>query len=396
MKKLNKKGFSLVELLAVVAILAILMGLGIAAYSRYTQKAKNDSYNMMVKSAENAMDEYLMDHPGETTVTFEELYNNNYLERPSDPSSKTEMCRGKVISTIDEESTGELEKRNYKVSVCCANYNYTYEMDTGYKAIDKYCKADPFSLEQLKEILTEIKVLNVYPNKTYANYVKKWMEESKDAKTGELIGKGLIKVTPVFIGDFNANPESYLGTNGQWKYDEIVFGFSDCNSNKDLNAHSAALVDEYLTNGGAAIFGHDTLTVKGCGSHVNFNTLAKHVNMTLGKDGYRTSTKVKIIKKGVFTQYPWNIENIANENGGLLTIPSSHVYGQVASGDVWITFTGSSEIDAQTPANKIYLSTYGNNAFIQTGHSSGQAKEHEQKIIANIIFYMVAKQYISE
>ena len=30
--------------------------------------------------------------------------------------------------------------------------------------------------------------------------------------------------------------------------------------------------------------------------------------------------------------------------------------------------------------------------MIQTGHSSGQATEDEQKIIANIIFYMKANQ----
>ena len=36
----NNKGFSLVELLAVVAIISILFGIGMADYTRYTVKAR--------------------------------------------------------------------------------------------------------------------------------------------------------------------------------------------------------------------------------------------------------------------------------------------------------------------------------------------------------------------
>ena len=74
--------------------------------------------------------------------------------------------------------------------------------------------------------------------------------------------------------------------------------------------------------------------------------------------------------------------------GTKLKIPTSHVYGQVAGGDVWLTFD-----NIGTPAKSIYLSTYGNNAFIQTGHSNGSATEDEQKIIANIIFYTMSQRY---
>lgn len=384
MKKLNNKGFSLVELLAVVSILAILTGIGMAAYNRYSEKAKNESYDILAKSAERAMEEYIMDHPLADNVTLEELYEGQYLERPTDPNDKSEVCRGRVIATKEDQEEGVLEETKYKVSICCSDHNYTYEGDYAYKTPDKYCKADPFSLEELKETIKEIKVLNVYPyhssSKIYGNQLQNWMNT---------YGKGIIKVTPVYIVDFNKNPESYLGTKGNWKYDEVVFGFVDCNGNQDLSVAAASLVDDYLSSGGAAIFGHDTLTNNGCGSHKNFNTLAKHVNMTLNSGvKYASSTKVKIVKNGVFTEYPYAIGNI----GTTLTIPRSHVYGQVAHGDIWITFDGTNDIDA----NKIYLSTYGNNAFIQTGHSNGAATADEQKIIANIIFYMVAKQYILE
>ena len=178
--------------------------------------------------------------------------------------------------------------------------------------------------------------------------------------------------------------------NGKWNYDEIVFGFVDCNGNQDLSANAASLVDDYLNSGGAAIFGHDTITTNGCGNHSNFNSLKGHVNLeTRSGIKHQSSTKVKIVRKGVFTEYPYKIGDVNT----ILTIPSSHVYGQVANGDIWITFENINDNDE---ANKIYLSTYGRNAFIQTGHSNGTATADEQKIIANIIFYMVAQQYVND
>ncbi len=380
----NNKGFSLVELLAVIAILGILFGLGLQAYSVYQEKAKKDGYDTMAKSASQAAEEYIMEHPAVTEIDFETLFSSGFLSSLQDPGSRGEECTGKVnVTTTKGSNDVELDENNYTVAVCCTNYNYTYEFPSKEKHIDKYCKAQPYDIEEIKDKLKEIKVLNVYP-KEAGNNLKTWMDT---------YGKGIIKVTPVALSDFNANPESYIGTSGNWNYDEIVFGFWDCYASKDLSAKAAEEMSKYLMNGGAAIFGHDTITANGCGSHVNFNTLAGFVNLTLnsGVRNYKSSDKVKIQKSGVFTKYPYDIEKEGEE----LRIPTSHVYGQVANGDVWITFSGPN-MESDIPANKIYLSTYGNNAFIQTGHSNGKATEQEQQIIANIIFYMVAKQYVEE
>ena len=57
MKKINKKGFSLVELLAVVAILGIIAVIGISATTMLTDKAKSsemDSHkNAVTMSAQS-------------------------------------------------------------------------------------------------------------------------------------------------------------------------------------------------------------------------------------------------------------------------------------------------------------------------------------------------------
>ena len=47
--KINNKGFSLIELLAVVAILAVLVTVGISAYSKYVEDSKRTMYAKIAK-----------------------------------------------------------------------------------------------------------------------------------------------------------------------------------------------------------------------------------------------------------------------------------------------------------------------------------------------------------
>jgi prepilin-type N-terminal cleavage/methylation domain-containing protein len=375
--KLNNKGFSLVELLGVMVVLGVVLTMAIGQYRKYIYQTIQESYDLMAQDLETASENYFIDHPLDTSVTIEELVEQEYIEPVNDPSREADdddTCQGKIRKkTTEATEDGALDLDNLSVSICCKDYNYTYKYPDNEKSQDKYCKAYPYDLKKINNI----RVLNVYPNPTYANYVDNWMKT---------YGKGIINVTPVYIDEFNKTPGVYLGKKGNWNYDEIVFGFCDANNNKDLSPEASALVDEFLGNGGAAVFGHDTLTV----GRPNFQKLADYLNITFDNntDWQKYSgTKVTIKRAGVFTEYPYKIGDLGSE----LTIPLSHVYRQVAHGDVWLTFSGISD-----PTRSIYLSTWGNNALIQTGHSSGQATADEQKIIANIIFYMVAKQYVED
>ena len=373
---MNNKGFTMVEILVVIVIISILSTIGVVAVTKYKTKAVDKDYEALKTSIINASDEYIMDHPYETEFTFKDLLEGGYISNLNDPKDKTTEVKGKIkVRKTTNATNGKLSETFYSINYCTIDSFSTYDSESGTTSDDLRCKADPYDLN----LVPLIKVLNVYPT-TGADKLKTWMNS---------YGQGKITVTPVLLSDFNSNPSSYLGTNGNWKYDEVVFGFWDCNASKDLSASAASLVDTFLNNGGSAIFGHDTLTRNGCGDHSNFNSLADHVGLTLNSGvTWTQSDKVKIARKGIFTTFPHNIGNV----GTILTIPASHVYGQVANGEVWITFEGYSGVDA----NKVYLSTYGNNAFIQTGHKSGQATPDEQKIIANIIFYMVAKQYADD
>lgn len=147
--KLNKRGFSLVELLGVMVILAILIGLATAAYARYRQKAKQQGYDTMAESASNAAAEYAMDNPGHSQVTFETLYKEGYLSSLQDPGRKDKNCTGNVTFTGKYNGDpGGLSTDGYYVSVCCNNYNYIYELPKGTKTKTKKCQleVDPCSI----------------------------------------------------------------------------------------------------------------------------------------------------------------------------------------------------------------------------------------------------------
>ena len=123
---MNNKGFSLVELLAVIVIISLIAILGIVGYTRYIDYSKRQAYDTMAKSSKNAAAEYTMDYIGIESVTLEELTEGEYLEFPQDPSSKGTACKGKVDITYNENDEG-LDTEDYEVYICCVNYTYKYE-----------------------------------------------------------------------------------------------------------------------------------------------------------------------------------------------------------------------------------------------------------------------------
>ena len=141
-RKKKQRGFSLVELLAVIAILGILSGIGITAYSRYQDKARQKAYDTLVESSISAAESYIMDHPGTTDVNFDTLVNKDYLENSKDAYDKANDCVGTVRITPDVNTEDDqLVKNKFLVDICCANGNYQYDSN-GRKVKTTMCQAD--------------------------------------------------------------------------------------------------------------------------------------------------------------------------------------------------------------------------------------------------------------
>ena len=243
----------------------------------------------------------------------------------------------------------------------------------------------------------KIKVLNIHPSvgemltftsaldgQSYtlpkAASLKIWMEQANVLDVNGY-GRGIITVDSVSLTDFNSNPSMYLNkdANGDYNYDVIMFGTWDSNNSEDLSSSSLEVTRQYMEAGGGTIFGHDTINQP----TRLFAALRPYVNLRVGEGNVQTSgggtCEVEITKDGSFTTYPWNI----GSSGTVLTVPQTHSWAMAADGNIWIRFAGY----PATPEN-FYLTTYNSYAVIQTGHSSGAATDDEQKILANLIFYL--------
>lgn len=108
---MKRKGFTLVEMLAVIVVLGIVLTLAVGAYTSYKRKSSDNSFKILVKSFENALIEAsidcnsgfsdndfcdLYDEPntaGETAkIYLKDLINNEYLDEVRNPYNTSEMC----------------------------------------------------------------------------------------------------------------------------------------------------------------------------------------------------------------------------------------------------------------------------------------------------------------
>ena len=77
-KRLNKKGFTLAELLIVVAIIAILVAIAIPIFTNQLQKARIARDQANVRSARAVAINYLLDEPDDATehATWQAFYDS--------------------------------------------------------------------------------------------------------------------------------------------------------------------------------------------------------------------------------------------------------------------------------------------------------------------------------
>lgn len=275
------------------------------------------------------------------------------------------------------------------VSLDWRQYNYSNKNFKVYKSSNGGRTYETVGIDYRS--VTQVRLLQIYPIDAAANQLKVWMENNG-------YGKGIIKVDSVYIDTFNANPYEYLkDSSGNWKYDVLLFGTWDCNNHKDISDSAYNAVSQFINAGRGVIFGHDTICHFNASpaTHKNFEKFKNLLDLTITDyyenidySGYVGSakaggTKVRIKRKSLFTTYPWSIGNVGTE----LTIPYAHTLRQALPNTNNVDLQFSSYASGYENESW-YLTIKNNCAMIQTGHSSGQATTDEQKILANLVFYM--------
>ena len=127
MKKLNNRGFTLVELLAVITILGILLAVTVAAVFRHLTNTRQQAMETIATSSYDGAVMYMMDNnimlnKGETfKIGIIELYEDGRIDRPGDPYNTKAECGGKVVvQNKTTSSTIGLEDYKYTITVNCS------------------------------------------------------------------------------------------------------------------------------------------------------------------------------------------------------------------------------------------------------------------------------------
>ena len=124
MKKLNNKGFTLVELLAVLVILVAIMSIAIPSISSSLERSKAKQEESKHRILESAAELYVTDHRNNITkpkcvITLETLYNENYIDEEA-----TKDSDGKPLNTAstcvkyEKDASGKI---TYKYETACNN-----------------------------------------------------------------------------------------------------------------------------------------------------------------------------------------------------------------------------------------------------------------------------------
>ena len=101
--KKKKKGFTLLELLVVLAILAILIAIAIPVYKNQKEKAAITAHNANVRVLETALESYKQDHNGELPKDIDDLDPEYIKSVPKVPASENVKLKGKSY---------EIDKKN--------------------------------------------------------------------------------------------------------------------------------------------------------------------------------------------------------------------------------------------------------------------------------------------
>lgn len=110
--KKKKKGFTLLELLVVLAILAILIAIAIPVYKNQKEKAAITAHNANVRVLETAVESYKQDH-GKLPGDIKELATGGYIKSvPNLPAGAVKDSDAKEYG-IDKDGNikpGEVDK----------------------------------------------------------------------------------------------------------------------------------------------------------------------------------------------------------------------------------------------------------------------------------------------
>lgn len=136
---MNKKAFTLIELLIVVMILGILSVIATASYHKFTMKAEKESFQMAektlindVKNAyadclANSTNDFCKNHQSfgyqNETIYLKDLITNGYSKRIKNPYNINTYCdeNSSYVKVVGSGDSGNNKTATYQVCLICGD-----------------------------------------------------------------------------------------------------------------------------------------------------------------------------------------------------------------------------------------------------------------------------------
>ena len=126
---MNKKGFTIVELLVTVALLAIISIISVISITSFINKNKENNYEILKNTILEASKEYVTDNRYgniEPSITAQYLLDNHYITSGlTDPKTGKNIDLNSVVITITYQNknyTYEIKQEDWKLedgNYCC-------------------------------------------------------------------------------------------------------------------------------------------------------------------------------------------------------------------------------------------------------------------------------------
>ena len=128
--KISRKGFTMLELLAVIIILGILITLAYMGVSRYLNQARSTTYEDFEKNITSGVTNYLIDHSGSIpsvgeslVVDVEKLVCEGYIEDLEDPREASKTCNLESYAIVKRNNdTNYNMDIEYSACLKCSSY----------------------------------------------------------------------------------------------------------------------------------------------------------------------------------------------------------------------------------------------------------------------------------
>lgn len=237
----NKKGFTLVELLAVIVLLGVLVAIAVPSVLGISKKIKENMYDAKIKTIEVAAEAWVDDNKSDckanvNNLTVTDLVNQGYL--------KTDSAKGEVLNPKDNTNWNNTSSKtllsSLGINISCPNVNSVEK---------KIYVASKDEVEKTKE---NIKDIWGKASDNAHTYVENYCPDYKRCSLSELIDQGYFDAKDFSnlpdkstVDDYRVNKKKgiyryryeyliNLYKNNQ-KYDSITFYIDDDNASDSLN-----------------------------------------------------------------------------------------------------------------------------------------------------------------